>query len=323
MDFGDSKRDTIKILYVTCGMIMIERRNQAVLFDPFFSYQSGFQIPFSIRSSMKSFNNFSKLFDSTMNRDAVKAAFISHTHYDHLMDLPLLIDKNFFPQMNQVFGSSFVRPILHHHLNKNVNVNTLTDDVLYNPLEPGDISEEIHIADSISVLPIVSMHAAHKFGILLMNGRIDSTYFKKDKFKDPYARSRGFKWDAGCSYSFLVKFKNNDGTTFNIFVQTSASNDPYGLPPAGEQADLAVLCFASMQEVDDHPNYIMRKTKAKKLLLIHWEDFFRKGKGTDEVRLVRSTNKKLAKKRIDDVRNSEMKPEVMMPRPGSLIKISY
>ena len=157
----------------------------------------------------------------------------------------------------------------------------------------------------------------------MMNGRLDERYFQKNKFKDPLASSRGFKWDTGCSYSFLVRFLNRDGTTFNIFVQTSASNEPYGLPPTGQEADLAILCFASMQEVTDHPNYIMRKTKAKKLLLIHWEDFFGKKISFEKVRMVRSTNKKLAKRRLNDVRNSELRPEVIMPRPGSLIKVNY
>lgn len=319
---GGNTRDSIKILYVTCGMLIIERRNQAVLFDPFFSYQPGLRIPFAIRSSPQAFNNFSRNYDKTFNRSAVKAGFVSHSHYDHLLDLPLLIDKKFFPELRSVYGSEFVPEILFHHRYKGTRLIPLSQDTVFNPLDTVDQFKYIHVTDSISVLPIASMHAPHKFGILMMNGKIDSKYFQNDKFKDPLAASRGFKWDAGCSYSFLVKFKNADGTTFNIFVQTSASNEPYGLPPAGEPADLAVLCFASMQEVDDHPNYIMRKTKAKKLLLIHWEDFFGK-QDSGRLRLIRSTNKKLAKRRVDDVRNSDLHPEVIMPRPGSLIKISY
>jgi hypothetical protein len=323
LSYSKNPSEEIKILYVTCGMLVIEHGNESIVIDPFFSYQKMTSMIFGIRSRERFFRSFKQLADSTIYKKSVHTGFVSHTHYDHAMDLPLLIDETYFPELRNVYGSVNLPAMMFHHRDKGVNITAMTDDQIFNPLKPGDPYKWISAGDSVSVLPIASMHAPHKFGILLMNGKLKGKYFQKKRFKNPYTKSRAFKWATGCSYSFLIKFLKRDGSEFRVFVQTSASNDPYGLPPEGEKADLAVLCFASMQEVDDHPNYIMKKTQAKKLMLVHWEDFFRYPKSRDDIQMVRGTNKKLAKRRLDEVRNSTLQPEVIMPKPGSLIRVSY
>jgi hypothetical protein len=323
LSYSKKTNDEIKILYVTCGMVVIEHGNEAIMLDPFFSYQKMPSMVFGIRSRERFFNSFKQLADSTINKNAVHTGFVSHTHYDHAMDLPLLIDQNYFRNLNTVYGSTNLRDMMFYHCEKGVNITAMTDNQIFNPFKPGDQYQWMKVSDSISVLPVASMHAPHKFGILLMNGELKEKYFQKKRFKNPYAKSRAFKWVTGCSYSFLIKFLKRDGTEFRIFAQTSASNDPYGLPPEGEKADLAILCFASAQEVNDHPNYIMRKTQAKKLMLVHWEDFFRYPKNPDDIQMVRGTNKKLARRRLDDIKNSDLQPEIVMPKPGSLIRVKY
>jgi hypothetical protein len=322
LSYSAKNKSEIKLLYVTCGMIILEKGENAIFFDPFFSYQRMRKIPFAIKSSPEQLRRFKILSDSTVNRSAVKAGFVSHTHYDHLLDLPALLADHYFPNLKTIYGSDYAYGMMYHQ-RRAVDFHILQNEELFDPLRSGDEYRWLKISDSISVMPILSKHAPHMFGVTVMNGRLDSSYFKKQKFTDPYATSRGSKWDTGKTYSFLVKFLNSDRSEFRIFVQTSASNEPYGLPPEGETADLAILCFASMQEVDDHPNYIMRKTRAKKLVLIHWEDFFRKPKKIDDTRIVRSTNKRLARRRLNDVKHSELNPEIVMPKPGSLIRIKY
>jgi hypothetical protein len=320
----DSARgDQLQMLYVTCGMIVLQKGNEAVFFDPFFSYQPLVKSLFGIRSSQEDFRKFDQLLDTTINKGAVKAGFISHTHYDHLMDLPAIIQKKTFPNLADVYGSGYFQDIMHHHKAAGPRLQSLSDSVVYNPVSADTAFSYISISDSISVLPIASMHAPHKFGITLMNGRLKRKYFSREKFSDPWVKCNMLRWVTGCTYSFMVKFRNADGSDFKVFVQTSASDEPYGLPPRGEEADVAVLCFASMQEVNDHPNYIMRRTKAKKLILVHWEDFFRRPKHVDDIRMVRSTNKKLAKRRLREVQQTAQHPEIVMPKPGSLIRISY
>lgn len=314
-------KNGINILYVTCGMLIIESGKDAIFFDPYFSYQKIPAIPFSIHTRKRFYDAFKNRVESTIDKNTVTTGFVSHSHYDHLMDLPVLIHDKYFPNLKKIYGNEFISPMMHHHRNKGVEINTIREDQLYNPLKTDSICKWISVSDSIQVLPIASMHAPHKSGVLAMRGKVNERYFRKEKFKDPYARSKGFKWDVGCSYSFLVRIQKPDGTYFKIFIQTSGSHSPYGLPPAEEKADLAILCFASMQEVDDYPGYLVREINPQKVLLIHWEDFFRYPRNTGDLKIVRGTNKKTAEERIRSMEQLPFKPEIIIPKPGTLITV--
>jgi hypothetical protein len=324
INYDSSLNEELKILYVTCGMLIIEKGDNAFLFDPYFSYQKFSQIPFGVKTRQRFYNSFKHTVESTIDRNKVRTAFVSHAHYDHLMDLPVLLKDHYFPNLKTVYGSEFVPAMMYHYRNEGTQISAIQQDEVYNPLEPSDTAFQwLSVGEDIQVLPIATMHAPHKNGMLVMNSDLDEAYFKKDKFKNPYARSKGFKWDAGCNYSFLVRIKKADGSYFKIIVQTSGSHSPYGLPPAGEKADMAILCFASTQEVKDYPNYLVEATGAKKLVLIHWEDFFRYPRSPDDIRIVRGTNRKIVKQRLAKLKESALNPEVIMPRPGTLMTVKY
>jgi hypothetical protein len=319
----DSPSEEIKILYVTCGMIIIQAGDHGILFDPFFSYQPFLTVPFHIRTRPSFYQAFKERFDSTLSRTAIQQAFISHTHYDHVMDLPVLLHDRYFPELKKITGNEFLPAMLHHH-KESVTVMTLTDQQVFNPLIENDTAYQwLPAAPNMDVLAIASMHGPHKFGVVLMNRPVDQRYFKRKKRSDPYARSKGYKWSAGCTYSFLVRLQKQDGTDFKIFVQTSASNAPYGLPPEGEDADLVLLCFASMQEVTNYPAFIIEKTNARKLVLVHWEDFFRYPKHSNDLKVVRGTRKQVVLQRLKQLREENPGLDVVMPKPGTLIKILH
>jgi len=65
-----------------------------------------------------------------------------------------------------------------------------------------------------------------------------------------------------------------------LYYQDAASNPPNGFPPpAGSTlsppVDVAILCVASFQEVDDYPEAIVRQLQTRTVILEHWESFFR------------------------------------------------
>jgi hypothetical protein len=114
--------------------------------------------------------------------------------------------------------------------------------------------------------------------------------------------------------------------TFRIFIQTSASKFPYGAPPQAtihdRPVDLAILCAASSTNVKNYPAELMNYLNAKKLLLIHWEDFFGEPLEFDHPRLVPLTRyKKLARQLAEW--NTDIKDNVLMPRPGTRITLTY
>jgi hypothetical protein len=319
---GEGAPDSAKLLYVTCGMMVLEYHNDAILFDPFFSYQTFGNFLTGIKSSEKYYQRFKQLADTCIDPLKVKSAFISHTHYDHLMDLPLLMSKNYFPNLKTVYGNEFL-PDMMFHWRSHAAFKAIEDDQVFNPKAASDQFEWLKITPNCEVLPVASAHAPQKWGLLLINSKLDKEYFRKEKFKNPAPISNVRKWDVGCNYSFLVRLKKADGSYFKILVQTSASNPPYGLPPRNEHADVAVLCLASMQEVIEYPKYFLESTGARELILVHWEDFFRHPKSNDDVKIVRETNKKLVLKRLQEVESLTQKPEVMMPKPGSLLRFFF
>jgi hypothetical protein len=138
------------------------------------------------------------------------------------------------------------------------------------------------------------------------------------------SKTKAFKWSTGETYSFLVDFIDTD--TLRVFIQTSASQHPYGFPPLDQvkkekKVDVAILCYASAPNVGNYPNAIVDLLEPKKIIFVHWEDFFREPSSFDDQRLVRRTNPKKVRERV----NKLGKPNdyFMMPKPGTRIKIKY
>ena len=132
-----------------------------------------------------------------------------------------------------------------------------------------------------------------------------------------------FKWTVGSTYAFLVDFIQED--TLRVYIQTSASNYPNGLPPKTEldrkQVDLAIMCYASALNVDDYPNKWIEWMQPKKLVLVHWEDFFRESRIDDDQKLVRGTKPSKVRKRIDAL--GKKRDYFVMPRPGTRMEVTY
>jgi len=87
-----------------------------------------------------------------------------------------------------------------------------------------------------------------------------------------------------------------------------------------KKVDIAVLCYASTTYVDDYPGSIVKDINPSKLVIVHWEDFFREPRADDDVKLVRKTNPKKARQRFDEL--GKKKDFFVMPKPGTKIQIT-
>ena len=71
---------------------------------------------------------------------------------------------------------------------------------------------------------------------------------------------------------------NKGKPELRLFVQSSSCKFPYGLPPKKvldeKSIDVAFLGVASAQNVKAYPQEILKQLSPKKIVLIHWEDFF-------------------------------------------------
>ncbi len=314
-------RSPIQILYVGCGHLIIEYAGETVVTDPFFSIQS-FSPGGKISSDPAAFLRYKSLVTASgLDMKNAKSVWLAHTHYDHMMDLPMLLENGTLPADVGIYGNTYGAEILTNFLSPN-QYHSLEDQTNGNPSV-----RWIDSTSSIRVLPIRSAHAPHlKLGpvsIHLMKGKLKSGYFEKTLTKASDETKQN-AWAEGSVYSFLVDFVRRDTIEYRIFIQTSASHFPVGLPlPAlldQRPVDVAVLCLASSNTVKPYPVDMLRALKPQKTVFIHWEDFFEQAT-FGNYRLVRLTNFRKIAKRMEDAKMPLTKDSFVMPQPGTLITI--
>ncbi len=317
----------LRVLYLGCGHLVIQYRNESMITDPYFSTQP-FK-PGKIRIHPDDYKKYAEVV-SRHGVDLTKASsvWLAHTHYDHMMDIPLLLKENQLSRTAKIYGNEFGDNILQNFI-KPEQYHTILPSEMFNPEEKNPSTLPwLDASPSIRVMPILSDHAPHlKIGpikIHLMRGKLKSEYFRKN-FTEVSSRTRQGQWREGCTYSFLVDFMSGENIEYRLFIQTSASHYPLGMPPPEmlkqRAVDVAFLCVASTNFAKPYPSDIIKQIHPKKVVLIHWEDFFLKTLDFDSAKLVRLTNFKKVDKQLRRTGLVPLKDNFVMPRPGTMITI--
>lgn len=326
---GPSERDSLSILYLGCGHLMLQFKNEIISIDPYFSIQ-----PFTpgkkIKTHKADYQTWQKaLARHTVDLKKTTSVWLAHTHYDHMMDLPLMMEKNHFADSTKIFGSDDGTHTFTNFQNIISHYQVLTKQQVYVP-NSATVPPLIKTGKTIEVLPIRSDHAprAKVLGIPihLMKGYVKKKYFEKH-YDDPVDRTKKKQWREGETYSFLIDFKTGATIDYRVFVQTSASHFPLGKPPEAllkqRGVDLALLCLASSNYVRPYPVEIMQylnKHSSPKYMFIHWEDFFKRGSFNNH-KLVRLTNYRKLDKRLAKHKISLNPTDDVMPQPGTMIVV--
>ena len=317
---------SIKMLYMGCGHLIIEYNGEMIVTDPYFSIQS-FSPTKKIKTNLPDFERYkATLSQHSVDLTKAKSIWLAHTHYDHMMDIPLLLKQNMLTKKVTMYGNEFGDDILQNFITPS-QYHTLLPKEVYNPLGKNGTRHWVDSTSSIRILPIFSDHAPHTkilgVNVHLMKGKLKNNYFR-DHFKTEEAKTNKNQWRKGCVYSFLVDFVKADKIEYRIFIQTSASHYPLGQPPkevlAEKTIDVAVLCLASSNYVTPYPVEILKALTPKKVVFIHWEDFFERAE-FNKTKLVRLTNFRKIDKRLLKSGLTPNKEDYVMPQPGTMITI--
>lgn len=184
------------------------------------------------------------------------------------------------------------------------------------------------------LLPIEADHAPHLLSLHFMrckNWRKNKDCNSSVKHAGCDKRTCASKWKEGTTYAFLLDVISNNGAdTLRLFIQTSSCNPPYGFPPAYElgkkSVDVAILCAASFQWINNYPESILSLLKPKQTLLVHYENFFRDFYRKQNPRGVPGTNLKKFTRRLRKhygvKSNAELGSYLLMPKPLSVLTIN-
>lgn len=239
------------------------------------------------------------------------AVLVGHAHYDHLMDLPHIL-LHHAPRA-RVLGSRTAAHLLAAAPGFDAARTEIVESAAGDHEAPG---EWISLADgALRVMPLRSDHAPHFRGVEIMEGRLT-----RDRRRLPGAAAG---WPRGRTYAYLVDLLNGDGSVaLRMYYQDAASQAPDGLIPPlsgeeGRRVDVAILCPAAFQEVDDYPEAFLRDARPRHVLLGHWEDFFRPR--TEKLRVVPRTDMEAFIRRMEEVLPDDA--GWTLPAPGTEIRI--
>jgi L-ascorbate metabolism protein UlaG (beta-lactamase superfamily) len=312
----------VSVTYLGCGNMVLEHNGEAIMTDPFFSNQKLLALAGKIRTKEHLYREWKGNLEAVTARSAVQAMLVSHTHYDHVMDLPTILHDHYLQNLKVVYGNRYMPQMLTHFKNEGVAFDSLKRADVYDPTEAGSKGDWVQVTPRMRFLPIRSNHAPHTKNKLFMSKPLKPGYFDK-KLVWHNDKVCAFKWTVGDSYSFLIDFIQKD--TLRVFVQTSASDYPFGLPPEAElkdkPVDIAFMCYASAMNVAEYPKKWIDQIKPKRLVLIHWEDFFKQPPTDGKFRLVRGTKPHRVRERIDDL--GQKKDYFIMPKPGTRLDVMF
>lgn len=281
--------DEPKIQFLGVGGWLIHWRGEGLLLAPSYTNPASLGIP-GIPPALVVADN--EKVDRHMPPAAdVTMLLVGHAHYDHLLDVPRVVDKH--TPKAVVYGSETVKHILHAAKNSSgqrifgagavvvPSQQQITDH--RDPSRPGTwfYSDGKVITDgdvngansvgSIRVMPIRSMHAGHLFGHNFIPGEYD---WDLDDLPTGL-----LDWRLGeVTLAWMIDLLGEDGRpVYRIHYQDSAAEPPWGFPPIisdSKRVDVEILCGGGWNQVSYYPTGLLRVTKPRLVLLGHWENFF-------------------------------------------------
>ena len=248
----------------------------------------------------------------------VEAILVGHAHYDHLMDVPHLMN-NQLPD-SVAYGSETMAAILEadgftaelcsggaaYARGAGVRAVALNDC----------IEDPVPVSSKIRLYPLTGDHAPHFLGIQFFTGHYELGEL------DRLPRT-SWGWKTGKMLAFLVDFLNDAGDKiiFRMYYQDAASKPGLALVPDAilnqRQIDVAFINLSNFAATDDYPQGIVRNTRAELYVVSHGEDIFNdRGKPR---RVVRNSDESEFFARL--LYAMPAGSQYIMPMPGTRIEI--
>ncbi len=200
------------------------------------------------------------------NLDDVVAILSGHAHYDHLMDVPYIAARQ-APRARVLTNTTGVRTLAPLARQWGIDRDRIVDVSPWAADVEGG-GEWITLGPDLRVLPLRSDHAPHFAGMTLYDGT------RSADLPEP-PRGAG-DWLEGETLAFVLEVLDPSGEpVLRFYYQDAVAREPFGFVPATmDTVDLALIVPATYAEVDWHPEAVLENTRARHVILGHWENFF-------------------------------------------------
>lgn len=251
-----------EIRYYGTGCFTIQRGDDVLFTDPFISNPSSSQVLFG---KVKTDADYVEQYINPATFRKVKMVVAGHAHYDHLMDMPYL--SKYIPEDAMIVSNTTAKHILAYY-------NLPQQTFAVNDLMGTDEREGfwIYSADeSMRVMSFKSQHPPHFAGINLMSKR-----YTEDLIAEPLMMK---DWQEGKTLAFLVDFLDEDTIAYRMYFSSSLAKAPWGLFPKQllneHPVDDLFISAALFDDFEKAPKPIIDLCQPKRVILMHWENFFR------------------------------------------------
>ena len=233
----------MKVTFFGTTTLLFDDGKDQVLFDAHLTRPSLFTYIFGSKETDEA---LAKQLLAKHPMDRLRAVFISHTHHDHVMDMPFIARET----GAHVYGSTSALNVARGRQVPEGQLTAFRADETY------DIGD-------FSVTVLASRHSKPTFLNNDLGQLIDRPLEKTAKLRD---------YKEGGSYDFLVKTKGKSYLIRPSFNYIEGQLDGY-------QADVLFLGVAGLAKADEATERIffretVEKVKPGLIIPLHWDNFF-------------------------------------------------
>ncbi len=253
---GGAGPEEVFVRYLGAGGLYLEWRGTPILVGPFFSNPS---FPRALLGRLAADKVRIEGGLKGMDLGGVKAIFVGHAHYDHLADVPFIVEN--FSHDARIYVNQTGANMLAGVKSVKGKVYPLVD------------KQEVPLG-LIRVRAVKSEHAPLFWRIHWARGE-EPKAWEEDWTRRSFRQLKG-----GTTFAFVIDLLDELGAVrYRIYYQDSASPEGEGYPALPEADahgyDLAVLCMASFKYVKNHPGGILDRLQPRHVMVTHYENFSR------------------------------------------------
>ncbi len=256
----------VSLTYLGVGGWLIETARTRVLTAPLFSNPSMWASGFgTIEADTVAIVDGLRRFGAPDVSD-VSAILSGHAHYDHLMDVPWLAAR-LAPRARILANATALHTMAPLAARWGVDASRMVD-VSADAASVEGGGRWIRLGPDLRVLPLLSDHAPHLAGLTLYEGERSADLAEPPRAAD--------EWLEGETLAFVFEVVDPQGrAVVRIYYQDAVAREPFGfVPEQMDTVDVALIVPATYAEVPWQPEAILANTRARHVILGHWENLF-------------------------------------------------